>query len=312
MKPRIMFMGTPDFAVPSLEALHKADLTPCCVVTAPDKPRGRGQRLSPTPVKTAAEGLGIETILQPDSVKSPGFSEAVKELAPDIMVVVAFRILPPDVFSVARLGAFNLHGSLLPRWRGAAPINRAIMAGDTETGVTTFFLQQKVDTGNVIVKRSLPIGPNETAGSVHDRMMMLGAQVVVETTRLILDGTAKAMPQDDAEATPAPRIFTEDCRIDWGQSPTVVHDHIRGLSPYPAAWTMHDQTMLKVYLAQPVTDTTPVGLAPGEVFISDHRLFVGCTGGAVELLDVQQAGKRRMAVHDFLNGYPISSGARLE
>jgi methionyl-tRNA formyltransferase len=318
MKPRILFMGTPEFAVPSLNALCEAGLTPMAVVTAPDKPRGRGQRLSPTAVKAAALEHGIETILQPESVKDPEFAAKVRELRPDVIVVVAFRILPAAVFTAARLGAFNLHGSLLPRWRGAAPINRAIMAGDTETGVTTFFLKEQVDTGSIILKRRMSIGPDETAGSVHDRMMVLGAEAVVDTTRMILDGTAEAQPQDDALATPAPRIFPDDCRVDWTRTAAEVHNHIRGLSPYPGAWTMHDGTLLKLYLSRPCgTAASPIRkpdlvLAPGEVHVEDNRLLVGCADGPLELLEVQQAGKRRLPAQDFLNGYPVSSGDRLE
>lgn len=304
-----MFMGTPEFAVASLDALAEAGLTPNVVVTAPDKPRGRGQAVRPTAVKEAAERLGISRILQPDSVKDPAFAAEVAAEKPDVIVVVAFRILPPAVFNAARLGTFNLHGSLLPRYRGAAPINRAVMAGDTETGVTTFFLQEKVDTGNVIMKRSMPIGPEETAGDVHDRMMLLGAQAVVETTRMILDGSAEALPQDDSLATPAPKIFKDDCRIDWTQPMSMVHNHVRGLSPYPAAWTHHGNTPWKVYLSRP---SGLHALKPGVIHVEDGRLFVGCADASLELLEIQQAGKRKLPTADFLNGYPITSGDVLE
>lgn len=304
-----MFMGTPEFAVASLDALAAAGLVPHTVVTAPDKPRGRGQTVSGTPVKEAAIGHGIERILQPGSVKDPAFAAAVTAEPPDVMVVVAFRILPPSVFGLARLGAFNLHGSLLPRYRGAAPINRAVMAGDRETGVTTFFLQEKVDTGNIILKRTMPIGPDDTAGNVHDRMMHLGAEAVVKTTNMILDGTAVALPQDDALATPAPKIFKEDCRVDWSQPVTTVHNHVRGLSPYPTAWTLHGKTSWKVYLSAPSDRPSP---GPGVLLIEDGRLFVGCSDAALELLEIQQAGKRRLPTSAFLNGYPAASGDRLE
>ena len=304
-----MFMGTPEFAVASLDALAAAGLTPNVVVTAPDKPRGRGQAVRPTAVKEAAQRLGISRILQPESVKDPAFAAEVATEKPDIIVVVAFRILPPAVFNAARLGSFNLHGSLLPRYRGAAPINRAVMAGDAETGVTTFFLQEKVDTGNVIMKRSMPIGPEETAGDVHDRMMVLGAQAVVDTTRMILDGTAKALPQDDSLATPAPKIFKDDCRIDWTKPMSVVHNHVRGLSPYPAAWTQHGNTSWKVYLSKP---SGQHALKPGVIHVEDGRLFVGCADASLELLEIQQAGKRKLPTADFLNGYPITSGDMLE
>jgi len=304
-----MFMGTPEFAVASLDALAEAGLTPNVVVTAPDKPRGRGQAVQPTAIKEAALRLGISRILQPESVKDPAFAAEVAAEQPDVIVVVAFRILPPAVFNAARLGAFNLHGSLLPRYRGAAPINRAVMAGDTETGVTTFFLQEKVDTGNVIMKRSMPIGPDETAGDVHDRMMLLGAQAVVDTTRMILDGTAEALPQDDSQATPAPKIFKDDCRIDWTMPMSMVHNHVRGLSPYPAAWTKHGNTPWKVYLSKP---SGQHALKPGVILVEDGRLFVGCADASLELLEIQQAGKRKLSMSAFLNGYPISTGEMLE
>ena len=237
-------MGTAGFAVPSLEQLVDNEYHPIAVVTAPDRRKGRGQKVSFTPVKDAALGMGIEHILQPEDVKSEEFAREIALLKPDLIVVVAFRILPPAVYTQAKLGAFNLHGSLLPSFRGAAPINRAIMAGATETGVTTFFLEQKVDTGNVILKRSMPIGENESAGEVHDRMMLLGADVVVETVNMIVEGRVETYSQDDTLATSAPKIFKEDCEIDWGQPANVVHNHIRGSSPYPGAWTMHKEKQI--------------------------------------------------------------------
>jgi methionyl-tRNA formyltransferase len=195
-------MGTPAFAVPSLTALVEADYTPVAVATGPDRPRGRGQEVTPTPVKTAAQEAGIDRILQPEDVTDPAFAEAVAEVAPDVIAVVAYKILPPEVFTAARKGAFNLHGSLLPKYRGAAPINHAIMAGDPETGVTTFFLEPSVDTGDIILQARMSIGPNETAGSVHDRMAELGADAVVETVRQLDEGTVETRPQDDDAATP--------------------------------------------------------------------------------------------------------------
>lgn len=300
-------MGTPDFAVPSLDILADNGYTPIAVVTGPDRPRGRGQKLTPTPVKEAAERLGIDPILQPESVKDPAFAEAVAALEPDVMVVVAFKILPPAVYTQARLGAFNLHGSLLPRYRGAAPINRAVMQGDTETGVTTFFLKEQVDTGAMILQRRMSIGPNETAGEVHDRMMHLGAEAVLETVRRIDAGTATPQPQDDSLATPAPKIFPDDCRIPWARSAAEVHNHVRGLSPYPGAWTMHGETLLKIYRTRIVAGTG----APGMVLTADGRLVVACGEGAVEMLEVQQQGRRRMGSADFLNGYALEPGEQL-
>ncbi|MEM6645379.1 MAG: methionyl-tRNA formyltransferase [Bacteroidota bacterium] len=304
---RIVFMGTPDFAVPSLNALAAAGYTPIAVATGPDKPRGRGRTLRPTPVKDAAQRLGIDTILQPQSVRDPAFAEAIAALGADLLVVVAFRILPPAVYEAARLGAFNLHGSLLPRYRGAAPINRAVMAGETETGVTTFFLQRKVDTGNIILKRKMPIGPNETATEIHDRMMHLGAEAVVETVRRIDAGTAVAQPQDDTLATPAPKVFREQAEIDWNQPAERVHNFIRGLAYYPAAWTTHDGTVLKVFRTEVVEGTGEAG----EVLDATERLVVACQSAAVSVLEAQQPGKRRLPIGDFLRGYALGPGARL-
>ncbi|QXD16427.1 methionyl-tRNA formyltransferase [Rhodocaloribacter litoris] len=304
---RIVFMGTPAFAVPSLERLVAHGYRPVAVVTGPDRPRGRGQKHTPTPVKEAARRLGIETILQPESVKDPAFAAAVAALKPDLIVVVAYRILPPAVYQTARLGAFNLHGSLLPRYRGAAPIHRAVMAGETETGVTTFFLQEKVDTGNIILQKRLSIGPDETAGEVHDRMMELGADAVLETVRLIEAGRANATPQDDRLATPAPKIFKEEARIPWDRTAAEVHNHIRGLSPQPGAWTLHGDTLLKLYRSR----RTEGAGTPGTVLEAGDRLVVACGEGAVEVVELQREGHRRLPAPDFLRGYPLREGDRL-
>lgn len=304
---RIIFMGTPEFAVPSLEKLVAEGYKPIAVVTGPDKPRGRGQQVTPTPVKEAALRLGIETILQPESVKDPAFAAQIAELDPDIIVVVAFRILPPEVFRLARRGTFNLHGSLLPRYRGAAPINRAIMEGETVTGVTTFFLQEKVDTGSIILQRSMDIGPDETAGEVHDRMMMLGAEVVVETVRLLEEGLRLGEPQDDRAASPAPKIFQEDCRIPWERSAADVHNHVRGLSPYPAAWTNYSDTRIKIFRTRVAEGEG----RPGEIIECGPRIIVTCGTGAVEVLELQMEGRKRLSATDFLNGYSLQRGQTL-
>ncbi|MDZ4700535.1 MAG: methionyl-tRNA formyltransferase [Rhodothermales bacterium] len=303
-EPRIVYMGTAAFAVPALEHLCEAGYRPIAVVTGPDKPRGRGQQISVTPVKAAALRLGIDTLLQPERVSDPAFAEAVQALHPDIIVVVAFRILPPAVYTAARLGAFNLHGSLLPRYRGAAPIHRAVMAGDHETGVTTFFLEEKVDTGGMILQRTMAIGPDETTGEIHDRMMQLGAEVVLETVRRIANGTAIVVPQRNEEATAAPKVFTEDGVIDWSRPARQVHNHIRGLSPHPGAWTKHGDTLLKAYRSRIAAGDG----SPGTVLEGGRRLVVACGEGAVELLDVQQEGKRRLPVQIFLNGYALAPG----
>jgi len=304
---RLLFMGTPEFAVPSLNQLIEAGYPPVAVVTGPDRPRGRGQQRSPTAVKKAAQRHDLHPILQPASVNSEAFAADVAALEPDVIVVVAFKILPPAVYQHARLGAFNLHGSLLPRYRGAAPINRAVMDGAKETGVTTFFLEPQVDTGQLILKKRMAIGPNETAGEVHDRMMHLGADAVVETVQRIEAGTANPQPQDDTKATPAPKIHREDCGIPWEAPAETVHNFIRGLSPYPGAWTYHESTQLKIYRSRLRSGSGE----PGEVLATDDGLVVGCGTGAVACTEVQQQGKRRMAARDFLNGYPIAPGDRL-
>lgn len=301
---RLLFMGTPEFAVPSLNALIDAGYPPVAVATGPDRPRGRGQKMTPTPVKRAAQQAEIEPILQPDSVKDPSFAEDVAATAPDVIVVVAFKILPPAVFTKAKQGAFNLHGSLLPKYRGAAPINRAVMDGATETGVTTFFLKEKVDTGNIILKKRMPIGPNETAGEVHDRMKHLGAEAVVETVQQIDAGTVTTIPQDDAAATPAPKIHTEECEIPWARSSADVHNHIRGLSPYPGAWTMHDGDRLKIYRSLRAKGAG----TPGTVIEAQDRLVIACGEGAVEVVTIQQPGRSRLDASDFLNGYDLEVG----
>lgn len=304
---RIVFMGTPEFAVPSLTKLVEADYTPVAVATGPDRPRGRGQEVSPTPVKRAALEAGIETILQPEDVTRDAFAEAVAAQEPDIIAVVAYKILPPSVFTTAAEGAFNLHGSLLPKYRGAAPINHAIMQGETETGVTTFFLEPSVDTGDMILQKRMSIGPNETAGEVHDRMKELGGDAVVETVRRIEAGTVDPQPQDDARATPAPKIHDEDCEVPWSAAAEDVHNHVRGLSPYPGAWTMHGDTRLKLYRARPATGEGP----PGAVLRADDRLVVACGTEALEITELQQPGHQRLSALDFLNGYSLSTGERL-
>lgn len=299
-------MGTPEFAVPSLERLAQSGYQAIAVATGPDRPRGRGQEVTPTPVKVAARRLGIETILQPESVKDPQFAAQIKALDPDVIVVVAFRILPPEVFNAARIGTFNLHGSLLPKYRGAAPINHAIMEGERETGVTTFFLKEQVDTGSIILQKRMTIGPDETAGEVHDRMMEIGADAVVETVRLIEAGKAVPRPQDDSLATPAPKIHRDDCRVRWNAPAERVHNQIRGLSPHPGAWTMHGDTMLKIYRTR--TARIAPGARPGTVVEAADRLLVACGDGAVEIVEVQQQGRKKLTGSEFLRGYSLRTG----
>lgn len=304
---KMVFMGTPEFAVPSLEALVEAGYSPEVVVTVPDRPQGRGQHPRPSAVKRAAARLGLR-VLEPEDVRDPDFHAEIARLAPDVIVVVAFRILPPELYSLARLGAFNLHASLLPKFRGAAPINRAIMAGEIETGVTTFFLEPTVDTGDIILMRRTPIGPDETAGELHDRLAELGAHVVVETIRHIEAGTVEARPQDPSRASRAPKLFKDDARIPWAKDAAAVHNHVRGLSPFPAAWTLHGDTTLKIYRARPERGSGE----PGEVLEArGEDLIVACGEGAVRVLEVQREGRERMPAERFLRGYDLRPADRL-
>ncbi len=298
-------MGTPDFAVPSLEILIDNGLTPVVVVTAPDKPRGRGQEVLPTPVKSTALRHNIP-LLQPESLSDQTFDEQVRALSPDIIVVVAFRILPRSIFTIPRLGAFNLHASLLPKYRGAAPINWAIMNGEKETGVTSFLLQEKVDTGNILLSARTPIKPEDDAGSLHDRLSEIGAEIVLHTVRLLEQGKATPRPQDDTQATPAPKIFKDNCKIRWEKPAVSVHNQIRGLSPYPAAFTPHNGKVSKVFRSDPI-EADPTG-TPGSVHVQGAQLFVSTGDALIEILELQQEGRKRMSSGEFLRGYPLQPG----
>jgi methionyl-tRNA formyltransferase len=301
----IVFMGTPVFAVPSLRILLEHGYAVCSVVTAPDTAAGRGQRVGPSPVKRFALEHGL-TILQPDSLSDPAFAAHLRALAPDLVVVVAFRILPQSVFTIPKLGAFNLHASLLPKYRGAAPINWAIIRGERETGVTTFFLRESVDTGNIILQARVPIAPEETAGELHDVLADVGAEIVLHTVRLIETGKASTRPQDDAQASPAPKLFKHHCRIDWKKPPDEIVNFVRGLSPRPCATSGYHNALLRIYRAA-ASDHPPSG-TPGEILASDRRLIVGAAGGAVELLELQLEGKKRMTAEEFLRGTRIAAG----
>ncbi len=302
----IVFMGTPDFAVPSLEILLKNNYRVAAVVTAPDKPRGRGRRVSFTPVKEYALAHSL-SLLQPESLTAASFISALASLRPDLFVIVAFRILPPQVFSIPAAGTFNLHASLLPKYRGAAPINWAIINGEKESGVTTFFLQEKVDTGNIILQARVAISETMTAGELHDTLAEVGAEIVLQTVRLIERGKAQPRKQDDTLSSPAPKIFKDDCRIDWNKPATSVHNFIRGLSPHPAAWTVHDGTMLKVYMAEN-SEFRIQNPEAGRVNVSGGKLYVATGDGTISVLEVQQEGKKKMGAEEFLRGYNFKEG----
>jgi methionyl-tRNA formyltransferase len=303
---RIVFMGTPDFAVPSLRLLHEAGHEIAAVVTAPDRRRGRGQKLSYTPVKQYAVDHAIP-VLQPESLKDPGFAAALRECAADCFFIVAFRILPEDIFRIPPRGSVNLHASLLPKYRGAAPINWALIRGERESGVTTFFLKRKVDTGGVILQEHVSLHENMTAGQLHDMLADVGANVLVRTAQMIADGTAEALPQDDAQATPAPKIFRDTCKIDWTLPARAVHDHIRGLSPYPAAWTTLDGTQMQILITR-VAEEDSSG-TPGRITNDADVLRVQCGRGSLHAYEIKPEGRRRMTVAEYLRGHQISEGA---
>lgn len=310
---RIVFMGTPEFAVPSLRVLLEHGYAIPAVVTAPDKPRGRGQQVSSTPIKAFALEHQL-SLFQPPRLDDPQFVQLLASLQPDLIVVVAFRILPKEVSTLPRLGSINLHASLLPRYRGAAPIHWAIINGETETGVTTFFLQEKVDTGNILLQARVRIEPDETAGELHDKLAAVGAEVVLQTVRLIELGMVHPRPQDDRLASLAPKIFKDDCRIDWAKSTQQVHNFVRGLSPAPCAWTIHASKRLKIYRTAIETIQRHVGNAqPGEIVQAENALLLLKTGdGIIAIKEIQQEGRKRMGVEEFLRGYSLRAGERFE
>lgn len=299
---RLVFMGTPEFAVASLAVLVDSGFEIAGVITAPDRPAGRGRQLQYSAVKQYALQIGLR-VLQPTNLKSEAFQRELQELGADLFVVVAFRMLPEAVWSMPPRGTINLHASLLPQYRGAAPINRAIMNGETETGVTTFFIRQEIDTGDLLLQEKVPIGPDETAGELHDRLMHIGAGLVLETVRAIASETVRPIPQHAGEAIKtAPKIFREDCEIDWNRPVREVYNQIRGLSPYPAAFTDLHSKSLKVYRADVRVEDHD---KPAGLWESDGAAYLRVYGpdGWLDLTEVQLEGKRRLPVGDFLRGY---------
>lgn len=303
---KIVFFGTPEFAVESLDALVKNDYNVVGVVTMPDKIAGRGHKLYQSDVKRYAVEHNL-FLLQPERLKSEDFINALKALDADLFIVIAFRMLPREVWQMPRLGTFNLHASLLPKYRGAAPINRAVMNGDTETGVTTFFLKHEIDTGDMIMQRRIEIQPEDNVGDVHDKLMHLGADMVVETVNAIIQGELTTTPQPEGEFTPAPKIFKEDCRIDWSKPSKDIHNHVRGLSPYPAAWTILIEESgrpleCKIFETR-LTDDSCMDFQNGSVKKEGKRLLVASADKWLEIISLQPAGKKRMAADAFLLGY---------
>lgn len=301
---RIVFMGTPDFAVASLDALVRSGADIVGVVTAPDKPAGRGQKLSESAVKKYAVEKGLQ-VLQPVKLKDPEFLQALKDLRADLQVVVAFRMLPEVVWNMPSKGTINLHASLLPQYRGAAPINWAIINGETESGVTTFFLKHEIDTGDILFSERVSIGERETAGELHDKLMDVGAELLVKTVQAIDLNNYREVPQDTLSEgvtlRHAPKIFKEDCAINFDQDVQQVFNHIRGLSPYPTAFTRFQEKNLKVF--QATMELAEPGMEPGEL-TSDQKTYLkfACRNGFISVTDLQMEGKKRMTIEEFLRG----------
>lgn len=316
---RILFMGTPEFAVESLRVLVENGYNVVGVVTMPDKPAGRGYKLQPSPVKEYALQQGL-TVLQPEKLKDEGFLNELKRLNIDLQIVVAFRMLPEIVWNMPPKGTFNLHSSLLPQYRGAAPINWAIINGEEETGVTTFFLSHEIDTGSVIFQKKTMISDTDNAETIHDRLMVMGAQLVIKTVDAILEENVKPIPQDKlfgkvTELKTAPKIFKEDCQVDWSKSAKEIFNFIRGLSPYPAAWTElisgnnNEKSRFKLFSGEIVN--SPQNLLPGSIK-TDNKTYldVAVKDGFFRITELQLTGKKRMSAIDFLNGYRFEKNTR--
>ena len=312
---RIVYMGTPEFAVESLKRLVEGGYNVVGVITMPDKPMGRhGSVLQPSPVKEYAVSQGLK-ILQPEKLKDEAFLEELRALKADLQIVVAFRMLPEVVWAMPPMGTFNLHAALLPQYRGAAPINWAVINGDKETGITTFFLQHEIDTGDIIQQVRVPIEDTDNVGIVYDKLMMLGGKLVVETVDAILNGSVKSIPQEEmavvGELKPAPKIFKETCRIDWTKSAKQVYDFIRGLSPYPAAWTeLHqpegDMLTLKVFESERIekAHNNPVGAIDTD---GKNYLHVAVSDGWIAIKSLQLPGKKRLKTDELLRGFKINN-----
>jgi methionyl-tRNA formyltransferase len=312
--PSIIFLGTPEFAVASLDMLARNGYHIAAVVTAPDQPAGRGQVMQSSPVKKYAEKNRLR-VLQPVKLKDPFFIDELSAINADLFIVVAFRMLPEIVWQMPPLGTFNLHASLLPQYRGAAPINHAVINGETETGLTTFFLKQEIDTGGIIFQEKIAISPEETAGELHDRMMLTGAGLVLQTTKAIFSGTVRPVEQEklighDAVLKPAPKIFRENCLIDWSRKNEDIFNFIRGLSPYPTAFSTFkspagESHTVKIYRAKKSMGS---GLLPATL-VTDGKsgISVATADGMIDILEIQQAGKKIMRIDEFLRGFRINS-----
>lgn len=298
---KIVFMGTPDFSIPSLKILLENNHEILSVVTTPDKERGRGQKITFTSVKQFAIENNIP-VLQPVKLKDDNFISELKNLSPDLFVVVAFRILPKEVFELPKYGSFNLHGSYLPKYRGAAPIQWTLINGDTETGLTTFKLAEKVDTGNIYLQEKVIINPDDNFETLHDRMSLLGAELVLKTVKLVESGQYELNQQDDSLSSPAPKITKEICLIDFHKSAKEIHNLVRGLSPHPAAFFNYNDKVIKIYKTEVVNN---INLKPFKFHQTKNELIIGCGKEAIRILEIQQEGKKKMTIEEFLRGFRV-------
>ncbi|KAB6409497.1 methionyl-tRNA formyltransferase [Bacteroides xylanisolvens] len=326
---RIVYMGTPDFAVEALRQLVEGGYNVVGVITMPDKPAGRGHKIQYSPVKQYALEQNLP-LLQPEKLKDEAFVEALREWKADLQIVVAFRMLPEVVWNMPRLGTFNLHASLLPQYRGAAPINWAVINGDTETGITTFFLKHEIDTGEVIQQVRVPIADTDNVEVVHDKLMMLGGKLVLETVDAILNGTVKPIPQEEmavvGELRPAPKIFNDTCRIDWNQPVKKIYDFIRGLSPYPAAWSEliaseKESVVVKIFEVEKIVKKNDKRCRNsrgrfckvGSIETDGKKYIkVSVPGGFVSILSLQLPGKKRLKIDELLRGYHLEDGCKMK
>lgn len=303
---KIVFMGSPDFAVPSLHAIHRSEHELLAVATNPDKRRGRGSSTSPTIVNKTAVELGYP-VIETESTKDPAFAHVLEKLQADLFVVVAFRILPPEILKIPSLGAINLHASLLPEYRGAAPIHHAILDGKEETGCSVFLLNERVDTGNILGQTKVRIGPDETTGELYDRLKTTGADLLLKTIARIDKGDMKGIPQDDTKATAAPKIHPEDGKVNFNDSAQNAYNRIRAMTPFPGAWAIYADEKIKIRKSRLKPS---LHLKEGELHFRDGRLYAGCRSGSVELIEVQLPGKKSISGEDFANGYDLSHGLR--
>ena len=308
---KIVFMGTPDFAVVSLKKLIKNNHEISAVVTVPDKPKGRGLKVIGSQVKKLAMEHNIK-LLQPENLKNSDFIQKLSKIEADVYIVVAFRILPPEVFKIPKLGTINLHASLLPKYRGAAPINWAIINGESITGVTTILIDEKVDTGNLLMQKKVNISDNMTAGELHDVLAELGAEVLIKTLDKLSAGTLKVEKQDNSLATKAPKLDKDLCHINFNQSAKNVYNLIRGLNPYPAAFAYHNKKQIKIFngrVGENIQDNVPLGTVINK---TKTNFTIACAAGSIIVDQVQVEGKRIMSVKDFFNGYHLEEGEQLK